>query len=106
MNRLATLTLLLAFLFSTTACMQHEIHQGNVLKDESIWLIEEGDSKFKVESLLGSPAIRDVLHPNRVTYVEDHRNSETDPDKLRRIDITYDNALRVIKIEYFGFDQN
>jgi outer membrane protein assembly factor BamE len=106
MNRLATFTLLLTLLFSTTACMQYEIHQGNVLKDDSIWLVEEGDSKFRVESLLGSPAIKDVLHPNRVTYVEDHRNSETDPDKLRRIDITYDDALRVEKIEFFGFDEN
>jgi outer membrane protein assembly factor BamE (lipoprotein component of BamABCDE complex) len=106
MNRLATLTLLLTLLFSTAACMRYEIHQGNVLKDDSIWLIEEGDSKFRVESLLGSPAIKDVLHPNRVTYVEDHRNSATDPDKLRRIDITYDDALRVKKIEFFGFEQN
>jgi outer membrane protein assembly factor BamE len=106
MNRLATFTLLLTLLFSTTACMQYEIHQGNVLKDDSIWLVEEGDSKFRVESLLGSPAIEDVLHPNRVTYVEDHRNSETDPDILRRIDITYDDALRVKKIEHFGFEQN
>ncbi|MCF7821728.1 MAG: outer membrane protein assembly factor BamE [Mariprofundaceae bacterium] len=106
MNRLATLALLFTLLFSTTACIQYEIHQGNVFKDESIWLIQEGDSKFKVESLLGSPAITDVLHPDRVTYVEDHRNSETEPDKLRRIDITYDDALRVKKIEYFGFKQN
>ncbi|NOR72439.1 MAG: outer membrane protein assembly factor BamE [Mariprofundaceae bacterium] len=106
MNRLATLTLLLTLLFSTAACMRYEIHQGNVLKDDSIWLVEEGDSKFRVESLLGSPAIKDVLHPNRVTYVEDHRNSETDPDKLRRIDITYDDALRVKKVEFFGFDEN
>ena len=106
MNRLATLTLLLTLLFSTASCMRYEIHQGNVLKDDSIWLVEEGDSKFRVESLLGSPAIKDVLHPNRVTYVEDHRDSETEPDKLRRIDITYDNALRVKKIEFFGFDKN
>ncbi len=106
MNRLATITLLFALLFSTTACMRHEIHQGNVLKDESIWLIEEGDSRFRVESLLGSPAIIDTLHPNRVTYIEDRRDAEADPDVLRRIDITYDDALRVKKIEHFGFDEN
>jgi len=106
MNRLATLALLFTLLFSATACMQHEIHQGNVFKNNNVWLIQEGDSKFRVESLLGSPAIVDTLHPNRVTYVEDHRNSDTDPDSLRRIDITYDDALRVKKIEHFGFDQN
>ncbi|MDT8377036.1 MAG: outer membrane protein assembly factor BamE [Mariprofundaceae bacterium] len=105
MNRLTTLSLLFILLFSATACMQHEIHQGNVLKDENVWLIQEGDSQFRVETLLGSPAIKDALHPNRVTYVEDHRNSDTAPDRLRRIDITYDDALRVKKIEYFGFEK-
>jgi len=106
MNRLATLALLITLLFSASACMKHEIHQGNVIKDENVWLIQEGDSRFRVETLLGSPAIEDTLHPNRVTYVEDHRNAEDDPDSLRRIDITYDNALRVQKIERYGFDQN
>jgi len=106
MNRLATLTLLFVTLFSATACMQHEIHQGNMLKNENVWLIQEGDSRFRVETLLGSPAIKDALHPNRVTYIEDQRNAEEDPDMLRRIDITYDEALRVKKIDHYGFDQN
>ena len=106
MKRLTSLALLLILMLSTTACMQHEIHQGNVMKNENVWLIQEGDSKFRVESLLGSPAIVDTLHPNRVTYIEDHRNSDTDPDMLRRIDITYDDALRVKKVNYHGFDKN
>ncbi len=106
MSRLATLALLITLLFSATACMKHEIHQGNVFKDENVWLVQEGDSRFRVETLLGSPAIEDTLHPNRVTYVEDHKNADDEPDSLRRIDITYDDALRVIKIERFGFDQN
>jgi len=94
----------LLLLLSTAACRTYEIHQGNVMKDESIWSIQQGDSKFRVETLLGSPAIEDPLHPNRVRYVEDHRNSETEKDKLRVVEITYDEALRVKKIEYFGFD--
>ncbi len=98
--RLIALTLLL----STTACRTYEIHQGNILKNEDVWSIQEGDSRFRVETLLGSPAMKDPLRPNRVRYVEDHRNSETEKDKLRVIEITYDDALRVKKIEYFGFD--
>jgi len=95
----------LSLLLSTSACRTYEIHQGNVLKNENVWSIQEGDSRFRVETLLGSPAIKDPLHPNRVRYVEDHRNSETEKDKLRTVEITYDNALRVKKIEYFGFDK-
>lgn len=97
---LLSLTLLLA----TSGCRTYEIHQGNVMKDENIWSVQKGDSKFRVESLLGTPALVDPLHPNRVQYVEDLRNSETEKDKLRTIEITYDEALRVKKIEYYGFD--
>jgi len=75
------------------------------MEDDNVWSIAEGDSKFKVESLLGSPAMKDPLHPNHVRYVEDHRNSETEPEKLRVIEITYDEALRVKKINYIGFNQ-
>jgi len=103
-----TLQLLaLALLLSTASCRTYEIHQGNVLKDENIWSIMVGDSKFQVESLLGTPAMTDPLHPNRVRYVEDHRNieDEKEKEKLRTIEITYDEALRVKKINYIGFDQ-
>jgi outer membrane protein assembly factor BamE (lipoprotein component of BamABCDE complex) len=100
-----------ALLLTTASCRTYEIHQGNVMKDESIWAIQVGDSRFKVESLLGSPALKDPLRPNRVRYVEDHRNIEEDEDtgtteqeKLRAIEITYDDALRVKKIDYFGFE--
>jgi len=101
--RLLALTLLLTM----ASCRTYEIHQGNVLEDENVWSIMVGDSKFKVESLLGSPAMKDPLHPNRVRYVEDHRNieDETEQEKLRTIEITYDEALRVKKINYIGFDQ-
>jgi outer membrane protein assembly factor BamE len=99
-----------ALLLTTASCRTYEIHQGNVLKDENVWAIQVGDSRFKVESLLGSPALKDPLRPNRVRYVEDHRNIEEDEDtgiteeeKLRAIEITYDEALRVKKIDYFGF---
>jgi outer membrane protein assembly factor BamE (lipoprotein component of BamABCDE complex) len=95
----------IALLLSTVACRSHEIHQGNVLKDDKAWSIYVGDSRFQVESLLGTPAMTDPLHPNRVRYVEDMRNVENEPDKLRVIEITYDNALRVEKIERIGFNQ-
>ena len=97
-------TLAVALLLSTAACRSYEIHQGNVMKDGAIWSIKEGDTKFKVESLLGTPALVDPLHPNRVQYVEELRNSEKEKDKLRTIEITYDDALRVKKIDYYGFD--
>lgn len=96
--------LLLCALLATASCRTYEIRQGNVMKDEAIWTVQKGDSKFRVESMLGTPAMTDPLHPNRVQYVEYHRNSETEPDKLRVVEITYDDALRVENIEYYGFD--
>jgi len=96
--------LALALLLSASACRTYEIHQGNVMKDENIWSVKKGDTKFRVETLLGTPAMKDPLRPNRVRYVEDLRNSETEKDKLRVIEITYDDALRVESIEYYGFD--
>ncbi len=106
------LLLLLALALSTAACRTYEIHQGNVMENKNIWAIQEGTSKFQVETLLGSPAMKDPLRPNRVRYVEDHRNIEDSDDenaaeekeKLRVIEITYDEALRVKKIKYIGFD--
>jgi len=103
--RTAIRLLALALLLSTAACKSYEIHQGNVINDQNAWAIHVGDSRFQVESLLGTPAMKDPIHPNRVRYVEDHRNSDTEADKLRIIEITYDDALRVKKIERFGFDQ-
>lgn len=99
--------LALSLLLATASCRTYEIHQGNVLKDENVWAIQMGDSKFQVESLLGSPAMKDPLHPDRVRYVEDHRNieDEKEKEKLRVIEITYDEALRVKKINYIGFDK-
>ena len=99
--------LALTLLVTTASCRTYEIRQGNVLKDENVWSIAVGDSKFQVESLLGTPAMKDPLHPNRVRYVEDHRNIKDDKEKekLRVIEITYDEALRVKKINYIGFDE-
>lgn len=99
--------LLLTIVLSTVACRTYEIHQGNVLNEDNVWSIQQGDSKFQVESLLGSPAMKDPLHPHRVRYVEDHRNieDEKEKEKLRVIEITYDEALRVKKINYIGFDK-
>ncbi len=103
--------LALTLLMATASCRTYEIHQGNVMEDENIWSIATGDSKFKVESLLGSPAMKDPLHPNIVRYVEDHRNieeeegKEEEQEKLRVIEITYDEALRVKRVNYIGFNQ-
>lgn len=99
-----TLAVLLPLLAS--GCMTQTIHQGNVFKDDKVWLVEEGDTRFKVETLLGSPALTDSLHPNVVHYVEQYHNHDTGEKYLRGVDITYDDALRVKSIHRFGFDTN
>ncbi len=95
---------LLSFLMlSMSACMHHPIHQGNVLKENNVWLVQEGDTQFHVESLLGAPTIVDALIPRRVQYVEEYKNEETGEAYTRGMVIDYDNALRVKHIRRFGF---
>ena len=98
---LSTLLLILAF---NTSCMHRETHQGNVFKTDSIWLISKGDTKFEVENAYGSPSIIDVLHPNRVHYVEEVKDAKDGHDFTRSIIIEYDQALRVKSIQRLGFD--
>jgi len=68
MKIISLLCLIIAL--SSTACMHRDTHQGNVFSENDVWLIQEGDTKFHVETVLGTPAIKDLLHPNRVQYVE------------------------------------
>jgi len=90
-------------LLATASCQSVEIHQGNVFKTENIRLIQKGDSRFQVETLLGIPALHDPLHPERVRYIEDIRHSDSGENRTRVIEITYDEALRVDQIKYVGF---
>ncbi len=83
--------------------MQHILHQGNVLKPGLVMQVREGDTRFRVESLLGTPVLKNVLTPNRVTYVEDYHDPETGKAFRRRVDITYDDASRVTSIQLHGF---
>lgn len=86
-------------------CLKHPIHQGNVLNPDAVFRIGEGDTRFEVESLLGEPILKNTLHPNRVTYIEDFEDPETGKRQTRGLDIVYDDALRVVRIRRFGFDE-
>jgi len=90
-------------LFLTNACVQRPIHQGNELSKEKVWLIQEGDTKFQVESEWGSPAMLDSLHPNRVQYVEQVKDKDKKVAYVRGITVEYDKALRVKSIQRYGF---
>ncbi len=86
-------------------CMQHVMHQGNVLKPELIVQIKEGDTRFRVESLIGTPVLDDVLNPNRATYIEDYDNPDTGEAYRRSVEIIYDDANTVTRITTSGFKQ-
>lgn len=102
MRRLILLTAA-GLLFS--GCLRFPIHQGNVLKPELVFAIHEGDSRFRVESLLGTPVMRDVFHPNRALYVEDYVDPKTGKAYRRIVDIRYDQAQRVARILRKGFEK-
>ncbi|ATX81830.1 Outer membrane protein assembly factor BamE, lipoprotein component of the BamABCDE complex [Mariprofundus ferrinatatus] len=85
-------------------CMQQPIHQGNRLAYGKVLQIQEGDSKFRVEQMLGSPMLDSTLHPNRVTYYEEFEDEESGDMVKRGVEIVYDEALRVKSIREFGFE--
>ncbi|MDQ7003411.1 MAG: outer membrane protein assembly factor BamE [Ghiorsea sp.] len=96
-------TLVLVALLST-GCIKQKIHQGNVIDADSIWIIQEGDTRFSIESEMGSPAIVDQNHPERALYIEDFYDEETGEKYTRGVEIIYDTAFRAQSIRRFGFE--
>jgi len=93
-------------MITLAACVHEPIHQGNRLDQEKIQQIREGDTKFHVEQMLGTPMVTDTLHPNRAVYYEEFEDEKSGGDiRKRGVIVVYDDALRVIKIERFGFDE-
>jgi len=88
----------------STGCLKQTIHQGNVLDPDSIWIIQEGDTRFAIEKELGPPAIVDAEHPKRALFVEDVRDEETDEKYTRGVEVIYDDAWRAKSIRRFGFE--
>ncbi len=91
-------------LLPLASCMHFVTHQGNVLKPAKLADIRVDDSRFHVESVLGTPVLKDDLHPNRAIYVEDYNDEKTDTAYQRRVEITYSASGRVKSIKRFGFD--
>jgi len=96
--------IMMATLLILSGCLQHVMHQGNVLKPGLVAGIQEGDSRFHVESILGTPVLRDDLHPNRSIYVEEYKNPDTGESFLRRVEIMYGKGNHVDSIKRFGFE--
>jgi len=94
---------ILVLLLPLSACLQFTTQQGNVLKPETLANIHKDDSRFHVESQIGTPVLRDDLHPNRAIYMEDFIDPDTDEKYQRRVEITYSEAGRVKSIKRFGF---
>jgi len=98
-----TLFILLVASLLTTGCLSQNIHQGNVMKPDSIWIIQEGDTRFSIEAEMGPPAIVDPQHPQRALYVEEVDDEDTEEKYTRGVEITYDKAWRATNIRRFGF---
>lgn len=99
--------LLLAFsllCLLNTGCIKQEIHQGNVIDPNSIWIIQKGDTRFAVEAEMGPPVIKDPAHPQRVLYVEEVYDEEKGEKYTRSVAINYDEAWRVESIQRQGFE--
>ncbi len=99
MNRL----LMIPILF-LAGCLQHPLHQGNDLDPSVVSAIREGDSRFRVEKLMGSPVLSDPLHPNRAIYIEDFADPDTGEKYRRKVVIEYDSSRQVKEITRTGFN--
>jgi len=86
-----------------SGCIKEKIHQGNVIDEDSIWIIQEGDTRFAIESELGTPAIKDPKHPERSLYIDYFYDEETKEKYTRGVEVVYDAAWRAISIRRFGF---
>jgi len=100
-----TVLLLGMTVFFLGSCVYEPVHQGNRLNQEKVFQIKEGDTKFRVEQILGTPMLASTLHPNRVTYYEEYEDKESGRLIRRGIAVTYDDALRVTNISYFGLEK-
>ncbi len=92
------------FIFLLSGCISKKIHQGNIIDPDSIWIIQEGDTRFAIESEMGTPMIKDSAHPERALYVDDFYDEETGETYTRGVEIVYDNAWRAESIRRFGFE--
>ena len=91
-------------MLSITGCIDKKIHQGNVIDANNIWIIQEGDTRFSIESELGSPAVKDDAHPERALYIEYVLDEETGDQYKRGVEVTYESAWRAKSIRRFGFE--
>lgn len=98
------IVLLILLTLSLQGCIKAKIHQGNVIDENSIWIIQEGDTRFAIESELGSPTIQDDTHPERSLYIDYFYDEETNETYTRGVEVIYDKAWRAITIRRFGFE--
>jgi len=80
-------------------CLKNPVQQGNILKDKQDAAIAVGDTRFRVETLLGTPVLNDILHPNQAVYVESYEDEATGELNNRHLTIVYDQSLRVQSID-------
>jgi len=88
-----------------SGCLHTPIHQGNRLDADKVAQIQQGQTRFQVEQLLGTPMLNSTLHPNRVTYYEEFKDEESGNMIKRGVEISYDNAWRVKRSRDFGFSE-
>jgi outer membrane protein assembly factor BamE len=96
MNKLILVPLLLISLSGCT--YTPDLHQGNILSDESINQLQIGMTRNQVASLLGSPLIIDSFHTNRWDYYSYSKTGKKQQENSSRVTLTFsDDELVSIK---------
>jgi len=95
----------IALITLLASCTGEVIHQGNRLDINKANTIQVGDSRFRIEQLLGSPVLHDALHPDRSVYFEEYQLEVRGELHKRRVIVRYDSAGRAANIDRTGLDQ-
>lgn len=79
-----------------------EITQGNIIEESAVSQLKLGMTEEQVKFLLGTPALRDIFHPDRWDYIHyvDRQNEELINEKLT---LFFSNGL-LQKVSSSDFD--
>lgn len=102
-SRMLLPLLVAGMLLPLGSCMHYVTRQGNVLNPAKLAQIQLQDSRFEVETTIGTPVLKDDLHPNRAIYMEQFNDPKSGKKYMRRLEITYNESGRVVDIKRFGF---
>ncbi len=74
-----------------------DVQQGNVLTQEMVGQLRQGQTREQVRFILGTPLLADIFHQQRWDYVYSFRNGRTGVVETRQFSVYFDRDNRLEK---------